>query len=152
LLPQSKKDPINLFDSQHKGKEKKRKADNKTGTYSHTMEANIDNEEDQQEIAEQERIAAAATSKRRHLKINSVLERKEKFPLRNRNKIDVLIKEFLKNLGNDIHELLCDIDVENYDGLDSDRDSEEEVETALRIFPKVLSRKGGCFNVNLFII
>jgi hypothetical protein len=57
-----------------------------------------------------------------------------------------LIKEFLKNLGNDIHELLCDIDVENYDGLDSDRDTEEEVETALRIFPKVLSRKGGCFD------
>jgi hypothetical protein len=42
------------------------------------MEANIDNEEDQQEIAEQERIAAAAASKRRHLKINSVLERKKK--------------------------------------------------------------------------
>ncbi|MGK3742698.1 MAG: hypothetical protein ACI8RD_011703 [Bacillariaceae sp.] len=51
------------------------------------MEANIDNneEQDQQKEAEQERIgaaAAAAATKRRHLKINSFLERKEKFALR----------------------------------------------------------------------
>jgi hypothetical protein len=42
----------------------------------------------------------------RHLKIDSVLERKENFPLRNRDKIDVLIKEFLEKLGDDIHDML----------------------------------------------
>ena len=70
------------------------------------MEVNIENNElDQDEIAaqqEQQQLIAAAT-KHRHLKINSVLERKEKFPLQNRNKIDVLIKEFLEKLGDDIH-------------------------------------------------
>ena len=50
------------------------------------MEANIEeNEMDQHEEAaqlEQQQVAAAET-KQRHLKISSVLERKEKFPLRN---------------------------------------------------------------------
>jgi hypothetical protein len=59
---------------------------------------NIDNENDQQEIAEQEWIADVAATKRRNFKISSVLERKEQFPWRSRNKIDILIKEFLKNL------------------------------------------------------
>ncbi|MGK3747418.1 MAG: hypothetical protein ACI90V_014282 [Bacillariaceae sp.] len=109
------------------------------------MDDNINNEEDQQH-AEQERIAtsaAAAAKRRRHLKISSVLERKEEFPLRNRKKIDVLIKEFLENLGDDIHDMLCENDLRNYDGLDSDRDTEEEVETAIQFFPEVLSKKGG---------
>jgi len=81
----------------------------------------------------------------RHLQINSVLERKRNFPLRNRNKIDDLIKEFLDNLGNDIHYMICDYDVEaeaeDYDGLDSDRNTEAEVETAIRFFPNVLTRR-----------
>jgi hypothetical protein len=55
----------------------------------------------------------------RHLKIDSVLDRKENFPLRNRDKIDVLIKEFLEKLGADIHDMLCDYEAEadNYGGL-----------------------------------
>jgi hypothetical protein len=45
-------------------------------------------------------------------------------------------------LGNDVHELLCNNDAENYRGLDSDRDTEAEVETAIRFFPpEVLSIK-----------
>ncbi|OEU06163.1 hypothetical protein FRACYDRAFT_273134, partial [Fragilariopsis cylindrus CCMP1102] len=105
-----------------------------------------DNELDQHEVAaqqeqEQQQVIAAAT-KQRHLKIDSVLEKKEKFPLRNRNKIDVLIKEFLEKLGDDIHDMLCGDNIDEiYRGLDSDRDTEEEVETAIRFFPEVLSRR-----------
>jgi hypothetical protein len=46
-------------------------------------------------------------------------------------------------LGNDVHELLCNNDAENYRGLDSDRDTEAEVETATVyvFFPEVLSRR-----------
>ncbi|OEU07300.1 hypothetical protein FRACYDRAFT_251103 [Fragilariopsis cylindrus CCMP1102] len=116
------------------------------------MEANIENNElDQHEVAaqqEQQQVTAAAT-KQRDLKIGSVLERKEKFPLRNRKKIDELIKEFLEKLGDDIHDMLCENTFENsftvadtYDGLDSDRDTEEEVETAIRFFPEVVVYDG----------
>jgi hypothetical protein len=108
------------------------------------MDENTDNEEDHRQQAEQERIAAsAATKRRRHLKISSVLALKEEFPLRKGDKIDELIKEFLENLGDDIHDMLCENDLRNYRGLDSDRDTEEEVETAIRFFPEVLSGKGG---------
>ncbi|OEU11348.1 hypothetical protein FRACYDRAFT_245680 [Fragilariopsis cylindrus CCMP1102] len=116
---------------------------------------NIDNNEDdeqQQEAQAEEQehidaaaaIAAAAETKQRHLKIDLVLERKEKFPFRNRNKIDGLIQEFLEKLGNDIHDMLFENEfagADTYDGLDSDRDTEEEVETAIRFFPEVLSRR-----------
>lgn len=57
------------------------------------------------------------------LKINSVLELKEVFTLRNgKRKIDELIEIFLENLEDDIHDMLCDhkgVD-ENYRGLDSE--------------------------------
>jgi hypothetical protein len=44
--------------------------------------------------------------------------------------------------------LLCDDEFEvNYCGLDSDRDTEKEVdETALRLFPDVLTSKGGAYH------
>jgi hypothetical protein len=61
-----------------------------------------------------------------------------KFPTRTRDKMDRTIERFLEKLGNDIHKLLCsnkDVNSDNYHGLDSDRDTEEEVETAIRVFP-----------------
>jgi len=42
---------------------------------------------------------------------------------------------------------LCDVNSgEEYRGLDSNRDTEAEVETAVRFFPNVLSREGGRYN------
>jgi hypothetical protein len=61
--------------------------------------------------------------------------------LRTRNKTDELVEIFLQELGDDIHDMFCSIDADNYRGLDSDRDTEEEVETALRFFPNVLTRR-----------
>jgi hypothetical protein len=82
---------------------------------------------------------------RRNLKkkVISILERSDKFPTQNRNTIDVLIGNFLVTLGDDVHKLLCDQnpDPEHYRGLDNTRDTEDEVETAIRFFPNVLSRK-----------
>jgi hypothetical protein len=76
-------------------------------------------------------------------KLIPILQRKGAFSLRTRYKINELAREFLENLGNDIHEMLCDDDVEDddYFGLDSDRDTEAEVETALRFFPELLTRR-----------
>ena len=75
-------------------------------------------------------------------KLNTILQRKGEFSLRSRNKINELARQFLKNLGNDIHDMLCEDDVEadDYFGLDSNRDTEAEIETALRFFPELLSR------------
>ena len=80
-------------------------------------------------------------------KLILVLEQKETCPLQTRNKTDELVVEFLEELGKDVHEMLCDNnslggDVD-YCGLDSERDTEEEVEAIVRVFPEVLHIKGG---------
>jgi hypothetical protein len=56
-----------------------------------------------------------------------------------------MILTFLEQLEDDIHGMLCSkhIEYENeheYFGLDSDRDTEEEVEAAIRLIPNVLSK------------
>jgi hypothetical protein len=69
--------------------------------------------------------------------------------LRTRDKIDELVDTFLEHLKADIHGMLCskyDANIEHEDeyyyyGLDSDRDTEEEVEAAIRLFPYVLSTR-----------
>ena len=63
-----------------------------------------------------------------------VLEQKETFPLQTRNKTDELVENFLEELGNDVHTMLCS-------GLDSDRDTEAQVEAIVRVFPGVLTRR-----------
>jgi hypothetical protein len=59
-----------------------------------------------------------------------------------------LVENFLYQADVDLHVFLCDNDYDqNYRGLDCDRDTEDEVETAIRFFPDVLSRRGDYFNV-----
>ena len=105
-------------------------------------DADTNNEEDQQ-YGEEEIVNTAAAKQRRLLKLISVLEKKAKFSLRTRNKTDVLVENFLQVLGDDIHDMLCDnyIDAGNYSGLDSDRDTEAEVEAIVQLFPEVLTRR-----------
>jgi hypothetical protein len=118
---------------------------------------NIENNDDeqqqqqqqQQEQAEyeQEQQAAAdedALRRKGRVKLISVLEKTDEFSFRQRNKIDVLTERYLQDLENDIFDMLCEIDdgdSEDYRGLDSDRDTAQEVETAIRFFPDVLSRR-----------
>jgi hypothetical protein len=75
----------------------------------------------------------------------SVLEGKNEFSFQTRNRVDELVEEFPDKIENNIHEMLCDNDpdTEPYRGLDSDRDTEAEIETDVRFFSNVLSRKGG---------
>ena len=105
-------------------------------------DADTNNEEDQ-EHGEEEIISTAAAKQRRLLKLISVLEKKDKFSLRTRNKTDELIETFLQVLGDDIHDMLCDnyTEAENYSGLDSDRDTEAEIEATVRSFPEILTRR-----------
>jgi len=53
----------------------------------------------------------------------------------------VLVDMFLDDLDDDIHGMLCDQNYDNYQGLDRNRDTIAEVETAIRFFPEVLSRR-----------
>jgi hypothetical protein len=110
---------------------------------------------DVEEIEDEEQAAAAAAAAEddelrtiRHCQIITVLEKKKGFSFRTRNKVDELIKDFLDKIKNDIHDMICDNQLkyrerenryDDYRGLDSDRDTEEEVETTLRCFPELLS-------------
>jgi hypothetical protein len=105
-----------------------------------------DEDEDDQSLTEEEQIdaataaaatAAAAATERMHLQIISVLEHKKELPWQTRNEIDELIEEFLNKVKTNVHDMLCNND--NYRGLDIDRDTEAEVETAIRLFPEVLT-------------
>ena len=102
---------------------------------------NVDEQVEQQQ-AEAAEAAVAETQKEERMELISVvLEKKKKVPKRTRNKIDKLVEQFLQDLGDDIHEMLCcNNDDHDYCGLDSSRDTVAEVETAIRLFPDVLSR------------
>jgi hypothetical protein len=105
-------------------------------------------EEVEEEEETEEEIAAAA--ERRRLELISLLQRKGRFLTRTRNKIDREVKLFLANIKTDIQRTLCandidDSDFDGYCGLDSDRDTEEELEATIRLFPDVLSTTGGPF-------
>ena len=80
----------------------------------------------------------------------SAIQRKKELPLRTREKIDELVGHFFEHLKADIHCMLCSRytaanenlqfeEDDEYYGLDSDRDTEEEVEAVIRLFPRVLS-------------
>mmetsp|Transcript_63171 Transcript_63171/g.70748 ORF Transcript_63171/g.70748 Transcript_63171/m.70748 type:complete len:110 (+) Transcript_63171:19-348(+) len=81
-------------------------------------------------------VVAEAEIEANERKLTSLLDRKKELPLRTRNTLNGLVKELLSRTKDEIHEMLCDQNEENYQGLDSDRDTEAEVETALRFFPK----------------
>ena len=77
-------------------------------------------------------------------KLFSVVQQRDDFPVRQRNKIIELAHRFVNSLGADIKEMVTDQrSVANgYAGLDSNRDTQKEVETALRHYPETLSERG----------
>ena len=106
-------------------------------------EIEVEEAEDAEEIEGEEEAVEDDARQTRHLQINKVLEKKELFSVQTRNLIDELIEDFLYRIKNDIHAMICDNSIDDayddYRGLDSDRDTEEEVETTLRCFPELLS-------------
>jgi hypothetical protein len=97
-------------------------------------------DDDDEDDEDEEDETAAADNEQRCLTAISLLQKKKEYPKRTRNKINRLTREFLQKLGNDVHDMLCKNESENYHGLDSDRDTEEEVEAIVRFFPDVLSK------------
>jgi len=72
----------------------------------------------------------------------SILLSRRTFPEDDR-KIVRFAKKFIRNVKNDIFKTFTDTrtEEEGYNGLDSDRDAEDEVEAAIRCCPEVLARK-----------
>jgi hypothetical protein len=102
-----------------------------------------DNDQQQQILIMEEQAAAAATAaiatagkkRRTRIELISLLQQHDEFYLRARNKIDDLAEEFLEKMEDDIHNMLCEDNIENnYNGLDDSRDTEKEVETAIPLF------------------
>ena len=73
----------------------------------------------------------------------AVLQNRNNFPLQQRDgKIVELARQFHQELKNDIHAMITDQTYgDNYAGLDANRDTEAEVETALRSYPENITRR-----------
>jgi hypothetical protein len=101
------------------------------------QDTNDDDDDDDDDDA----IAERANSRR--LELISVLQRKDEYLTHTRNTIDDLVYNFLEFLERDVHEHLCNDypRAEEYDGLDSRRDTEKEVEATVRLFPNILNRQ-----------
>ncbi|OEU12766.1 hypothetical protein FRACYDRAFT_244039 [Fragilariopsis cylindrus CCMP1102] len=119
------------------------------------MDDNIENNNEDEQQTEQERItaaaaAAAAAARMKRLELISVLQRFDEIPSQSRNKTDELVDNFLTELGDDVHEMLSSNHTDeggDYHGLDSDKDTEAEVEAIIRFFPHALSRNARHGNV-----
>jgi hypothetical protein len=81
-------------------------------------------------------------NKRRRLKLIKTLKIEELV-----DSFSALVRTFLRKLKKDVHDMLCENNTDNpdsdtiYCGLDSTRDTEEEVEAILRIFPDVVTER-----------
>jgi hypothetical protein len=110
------------------------------------LQLQLNAEQEQERLAEAQRKIAASE---RLQKLISVLKKKEKLPSETGNEIDGLVEEFLDKVETNILNLLCNndnSDSDDYRGLDSNRDTAQEVETAIRFFPDVLSRRIEYYN------
>ena len=77
-----------------------------------------------------------------------ILQERLEFPWQTRNKIVELAQQFVDGVGEDIHDMITDTrstEEEGDEGLDSDRDTETEVEKAIRYYPESLTQRGGEF-------
>ena len=78
---------------------------------------------------------------RRLLCVESLL-RIEQFPVRTCMRIDELVEDYTTQVKEDVHEMMTDQRIgAQYEGLDSDRDTIEEVTAILRLVPEVLQRR-----------
>ena len=104
----------------------------------------VKEEEDEEGDSDDEPAVAADTMivrRNRRDKLMSLLEQYDNCPSRTRNNIDDLVLELLDKAEDDVHDMLCDQNLENYQGLDINRDTVKEVRTILQIFPNTVSKR-----------
>jgi len=84
---------------------------------------------------------AAAANTVRSTKLVAILKQKDDFPEHQQNKINDLVGEFLQKLRNDVHKTITAQDADTYTGLDSKRDTKQQVRTMLQFFPETMEQK-----------
>ena len=106
-------------------------------------ENDIDGEDEEIDSDDESTVAADTMLVRasRRAKLLSLLDQYNACPFRTRNNIDDLVAEVLEKAEDDAHEMLCDQNVDNYRGLDINRDTIKEVETIVGMFPNLLSKR-----------
>ena len=75
------------------------------------------------------------------LAVIETILRKDYLPIQQRTTIDELVEDFDTKLQKDVHEMITDQDGANYQGLDSNYNTDDEVETILRIFPDLINKR-----------
>ena len=104
--------------------------------------ANKENDNDKENGNDSSLLNTVDDRQRRRLVVIESLLRKELFPLRQRIKINDLIDAYHTNLTDDVHDMITDQRTgEQYEGLDSDRDTIEEVTSIVRLIPEVLQKR-----------
>ena len=81
----------------------------------------------------------------------TLLQKRLNLPSRLRDRTMVqFAQQFIANVKEDIHKTITDTRLieEGYDGLDSEKDTEEEVETAIRCCPENLTRRDVRFGLH----
>ena len=100
----------------------------------------VDDADEEQQTANERRLINKAIL---------ILQERLEFSWRTRNKIVELAQQFVDGVGEDIHDMITatpTTEEESYEGLDSDRDTEKEIEKAIRFYPESLTRRGGRFD------
>ena len=86
-------------------------------------------------------LTNSARRRQQRLAVVEALLRKDYLPVQQRTTIDELVEEFDTTLQEDVHEMITEQDGDNYQGLDSNREAYDEVETILRIFPDLINKR-----------
>ena len=95
-----------------------------------------DNDDDDDDGVDDDGIQDPAEIQRICNKVISVIQQRAAFPSKIRDRTIVrYAQEFLDNVGNDVKNMITDTRTEEngYDGFDSERDTEDEVATAIRV-------------------
>ena len=101
----------------------------------------IDDDDDDESAASTVAADTMIIRANRRDKLLSLLDQYDACPSRTRNNIDDLVAEVLEKAENDAHAMICDQNLENYQGLDINRDTIKEVETIVRFFPNLLLKR-----------
>ena len=116
-----------------------------------------DDDDDEEEVEEEEEadeeeedvVLDPVEINQLYDKVAAIIQQRDNLPVRTRTNMVRFAQQFLDNVRDDIHDMITDTrtEEEGYAGLDSERDTEAEVSTALGFFPQTLSERGGRFRL-----
>ena len=108
-----------------------------------------DDEEEEADDEEEDVVLDPVEINQLYDKVAAIIQQRDNLPVRTRTNMLRFAQQFLDNVRDDIHDMITDTrtEEEGYAGLDSERDTEAEVSTALGFFPQTLSERGRRFGL-----